>query len=147
MVVKGHPFTIGEKEASPLRIEPECPEDAKELAVAYISAVAQGDQPHPLLQDWIVTVLEEVTQTSKAGNNNVLKALGLKRKSKGRPSDTRRRYDMAADVIKLMNAGNTLELAALELADKYGLHESNIVKAYSDFKDLLKGPSGVDDLF
>ena len=40
------------------------------------------------------------------------------------------------DVLKMMEDGQPLFEAALELSDKYNLHESNIQKIYSAYKKI-----------
>ncbi len=140
-VVRGAPFGPADKEFPPIAIEPECPQDSVHLATALLTALREKNPPHYLLKEWLEGALNKIIESDGADKNAVLTHLGLKRKGRGRPSDEKKHYDIAADVAALMKSGMTLEAASFELADKYGIHEANIVKAYARFKDVVLHPN------
>jgi hypothetical protein len=63
---------------------------------------------------------------------NLIKAAHRPKESKLAERDN----NIYLDVVKLMENGQSLFDAALELTDKYQLHESNIQKIYSAYKKI-----------
>lgn len=113
---------------------PETPDEAAWFAEEYLRAVEMEERPHFLLLKWVREIMTEIALEQPDKNKHVLRAVGLKSSSKGRPSNQQRQYDVAGEVVLSMINGKTLEEAAFDLAEKYDLHESNIIKAYSKYQ-------------
>jgi hypothetical protein len=125
-----------------LKIYPQTTKEGEWMLYAY-SELMSLQQPLP---KWLLLHFHISFSHILAGAP-IAKALRLVNAAH-RPAESyvaERNEKIYLDVISLMNNGMALFEAALELADKYELHESNIQKIYSAIKKTKTPSENSDD--
>ncbi len=112
-------------------IHPETPDEARGLLTEFCSAIERGMLPHPLLIFYVSTAFRKILARNPLDASDASKALGLTSHKRGRRVvNERRDREIAKRMAGLVESGANVFDAALELADEYGLHESNVEKIY-----------------
>jgi hypothetical protein len=124
------------------KIYPQTKKEAEWILYAY-SELMRLEQPIPA---WLLNYVHLCFSKILAGTP-VKNALNLVNPSHRPPESyvAERNEKIYSDVLKLMENGMALFDAALELSEKYELHESNIQKIYSAIKKTKNPPENPDE--
>jgi len=126
-------FTLYSNQANEFKVIPDTAAEGKWFLEAY-NKFLELNIPLP---KWMLSHFSDAFKAIEEGMPSA-KALNLV-KAAHRPKESKlaeRDNNIYLDVVKLMGIGKPLFDAALELADKYNLHESNIQKIYSAYKKI-----------
>jgi hypothetical protein len=124
------------------KISPSTVAEAKWMIYAYYSLVKLNQSIPKWLIDYFYTPFENLLD-----GESPAKALGLTRPPH-RPKESHmaeRNKKIYMEVSGLMSKGETLYNSALEVSEKYYLHESNIQKIYSAQKKAEELQEGFSD--
>lgn len=121
------------KERLVIRLYPETPNEARMLIKDFVRTCEARKTQLPSIVHWVGTALARIVSDDKPLSAE--KALSLKQEKRGRPVRTlHRNAEIVREMRALRDSGKTILEASLDLAEKYGIHEANIQKIYSQYK-------------
>lgn len=122
---------VMEQEGAQAAISPTTVAEAKGL-LAYFLELSNAHEEIPrILQEYLAESFKKIIEDDSGNKEWPSKALGLHITKRGRPRIHEERDENICKELEALRAGGlSLFDAALEIAEKYGRHESHIQKIY-----------------
>jgi hypothetical protein len=113
-----------------LTVRPDSPVEARSLLREFCRQWQEEPDIHPALLEWVAACFDVIADCDTADASFPAAVLRLTRPGHRPKVNRKRDVEIAKAVAALRNEGASLEQACLDVAEGYGLHESNIKKIY-----------------